>query len=299
MKFDLAVVGHIVLDYVTRKNRVYGPRLGGPCIYASLAANAVGAKAIAFSKVGSDFGSKRFSWIRHHGISTSHILVDGSNTTCFRIKYHDNARSIRVSSICDSICSEDFPRLPSALAIHIGPVLNEISSDLAVRLAESDSVVSLDPQGYLRQLDSNGIVHGRKWRNSRILKNIEVLKASENELSAIVGKRGALRRLSALGPEVVLLTQGSMGTLVWSKGTGRRFNVPAYETRVRDPTGAGDALAGAFLVTWVRTGDLVRSASVGAAVASFVVEKTKSADFGTLKQIERRATKIFDQTTRL
>jgi len=34
MKFDLAVAGHIVLDYIVRKNQVHGPQLGGPCTYA-------------------------------------------------------------------------------------------------------------------------------------------------------------------------------------------------------------------------------------------------------------------------
>ena len=72
------------------------------------------------------------------------------------------------------------------------------------------------------------------------------------------------------------------------------FRVPAFKTHVRDPTGAGDALVGAMLVTWVRTGDLLWSVAVGSAVASFVVERVGPTDFGTVRQVEKRARVIFD-----
>jgi sugar/nucleoside kinase (ribokinase family) len=77
------------------------------------------------------------------------------------------------------------------------------------------------------------------------------------------------------------------------------YTVPAYKTRVRDPTGAGDALVGAFLVTWVHTGDLTWSAAIGSAVASFVVEKVGPSNFGTSKQVEERAKTILDGIVRM
>ncbi len=298
MKFDLAVVGHIVLDHIVQKGRVQRLQLGGPCIYASLASKALDAKPVVVSKVGHDFGSKRLSWIRTQGICASRILIEGSATTRFRINYHDGDRSMQVTSVCVSIKNEDSPKLPAASAVHIGPVLNEVSPVLAARLSGGNSLVGLDPQGYLRGLDSNGIVHLRKWRNSRLLKKIEVLKVSQNELAAMVGGKAIGRKLSSLGPKIVLLTRGPMGSIVWSKYRGT-FSVPAYEIPVRDPTGAGDALAGAFLVTWARTRDLLWSAAVATAAASFPIARSSFADFGNRKQIEGRAMKILDQTKRM
>ena len=205
---------------------------------------------------------------------------------------------MRVTSICDPINEEDFSKPINASAFHIGPVLNEISPATAIRQMKGDRVVGLDPQGYLRQLDPKGRVHVRKWRNSKLLHRIVVLKVSSSELPAIMGTKATVRKLATLGPQIVLLTRGPRGTIVWSKESGT-FSVPAYETKIRDPTGAGDALAGAFLVTWVRTGDLLWSAAVGAAMASFVAAKTSLADFGTCKQIERRAMKILEGTRRI
>ena len=298
MKFDLAIVGHIVLDYISREGLIQGAQLGGPCTYAGLAANSLGARAVAISRVGEDFGSKRLSFLKAHAISTSQIKTTSSPTTCFRISYRDGERAMRVASVCDPISDECLSKLPSSLAMHIGPVLNEISPALAIRLASRNHMVGLDPQGYLRQLDTNGAVHVRKWRNPPLLRRVAVLKVSETELPAIIGQRWSARKLSALGPDIILLTRGSRGTIIWSRQEGM-FNVPAYETPVRDPTGAGDALAGAFLISWVRTGDLPWSAATGAAVASFVVAKTRIANFGTRKQIESRAMEILEETTRI
>ena len=298
MKYELAVFGHIVLDHVSRNGPVRGPQLGGPCTYAGLAANALDAKTIAASKVGSDLGNKRLSWLLSHGISTSHIQVTGSETTRFEINYRNENRTIRVISLCASLDDKGLSRLPPSSAIHICPVLNEIPLSLANQLTKGDSMVGLDPQGYLRQLGSEGKVRLRRFTAHQLLKRIGVLKTSEGEFPATSGGNWWIKRLKSLGPDIVLLTRGRLGVIVWSRENGL-FNIPAYPTIVRDPTGAGDALAGAFLVTWTRTWDMLWSAAVGVAVASFVVARTGHGDFGTRKQIERRALKVLEETTRI
>jgi sugar/nucleoside kinase (ribokinase family) len=113
----------------------------------------------------------------------------------------------------------------------------------------------------------------------------------------VMGRTSPLK-LRALGPEIILITKGKAGTTVWSKDHGV-YAVPAYKTRVRDPTGAGDALVGAFLVTWSQTGDLAWAVATGSAVASFVVETVGPANFGTLKQVKERAKIIFDAIVKM
>jgi len=298
MKFDLAVVGHIVLDYVRGPGVFQGPRLGGPVTFAGLAGSSLEARAVAVSKVGEDFGSKRLSFLEAHSISTAHIKTASSLTTRFRISYQNGHRTMQVVSVCDPIGDDCVSKLPSSSAMHIGPVLNEIPPALAVRIADRYDMVGMDPQGHLRQLDSNGTVHVRRWRDTSLLRRIAVLKVSQAELHAIIGAKWSARKLSKLGPDIILLTRGARGTIIWSRENGS-FKVPAYETRIRDPTGAGDALAGAFLISWVRTGDLLWSAATGSAVASFVVSKTKMGNFGSRRQIESRAMEILEKTTRI
>lgn len=298
MKYDLAVVGQIVLDHIGHNGRFRGPILGGPAVYASLTARALDASVTVTSTVGQDFGHRRLARLHDHGISIRHIRVVNSQTTSFKINYHGSGRSLKVVSICDAIHAEDLLRCPEANAIHIGPVLHEVSSCHVARLARRNAIACLDPQGYFRYVAADGSVQVRNWRDNGVLKEIDVLKVSDDELKALIGNDWSTGKLAKLGPDIVFITKGAKGSMVWSRDEGT-FRVPAYKTRVVDPTGAGDAMAGAFLISWNRTNDLIWSVAVGAAVASFVVEKLGPTNFGTRRQIEDRAQAIFEQTIRL
>ena len=72
------------------------------------------------------------------------------------------------------------------------------------------------------------------------------------------------------------------------------FAIPAYRTRVVDPTGAGDAFAGAFVATLCERGDetaetLDLAARRGSAAASIAVE-----DFGA-RALERAGKALIDE----
>ena len=298
MRYDLAVVGHIVRDRISRDGRVHSVTLGGSCIYSGLAARALDASVVLVSKVGEDFTRKEFAWIAKRGISIKNIQTSNSPTTCFSINYREAQRTLHVTRRCDPLSSSNLEGFPETLAVHIGSVLDEIPEKLAIALTKRDCVVSLEAQGYTRQVSSKGVVHSKRWNNIRLLKNIEVLKVSENELRAITGDDIAPRRLSKLGPEIVLITKGPMGTVVWSRTEGV-YKVPAYPTNIRDPTGAGDAFVGGFLFSWIRTDELLWSCAVGSAIASFVVEGFGPSNFGSPRQIKRRAQKILNETTRI
>lgn len=298
MRYDLVIVGHIVLDQVVSSGEVRGPMLGGPCTYAGLAARALGARVALVSKVGRDFGKKHLAWLRAKGIAVDWVRISISSTTRFKIEYQDSGRRMEVSSQCDAIAADDVSVIPSATAVHLGSVLSEIPSSLAIQIAKRNPVVSLDAQGYLRGILSTGEVREKEWRDDRLLREITVLKVSEQEAAVMTRADFTIRQLSKLGPEIVLLTKGRRGTDVWSTEEGA-FRVPAYETSVRDPTGAGDALVGGFLITWLRKRDLRWSAAIGSAIASFVVERFGPSRFGTRKEIEERAETIMARTVRV
>jgi sugar/nucleoside kinase (ribokinase family) len=206
---------------------------------------------------------------------------------------------MRVRSVCDPLGSEDLTDFPDSKAIHIGPILNEITPSLATSLARRGAILSLDPQGYVRTFAPTGEVRiKRRWRNSSLLHKLTILKVSREELQSIIGASGSINRISKLGPEIVLLTEGRRGTTVWSRDNGAFF-APAFKTQVRDPTGAGDALVAAFTVTWLRTKDISWSVAVGSAVASFVVTRFGPQCFGTHRQIDDRANSILDTIKRV
>jgi len=295
--YDLAVVGHLVLDYISRGGEEYPAQMGSPCVYTSLGARALSATVVVASKVGSDYGEKRLRWLGSRGVNVEHVRQSGSRTTSFKIKYTDEGRFMWLASKCMQLTRRNLSDLPTSSALHMGPILNEIPLSLAISLARRNSVTCLDPQGYLRRVLPDGEIRRSKLRDKSVLRYLDVLKVSEDEASVLIGKTSSLK-LNSLGPEIILITKGRAGTMLWSKDHGA-YRIPAFKTRVRDPTGAGDALVGAFLVTWVHTGDLLWSVATGCAVASFVVEKVGPANFGTPKQVERRAKVIFNGIARI
>jgi len=281
-----------VLDHISRGRKHYDTQLGSPCVYTSLAARALNSSVVVGSKVGRDFGAERLAWLRSRGIDIGYVRQSNLSTTSFKINYVDGNRFMWLASKCASLTPHDLSDLPTASALHLGPILDELSPRLAASLADRNPVTCLDAQGYLRRVLRNGTIGKSKWRNRSLLRHLDVLKVSEDEALTLIGRTKS-SKLRTIGPDIVLITRGKLGTIVWSR-EHRMYDIPAYKTRVRDPTGAGDALVGAFLVTWIRTADVPWSAAVGSAVASFVVEKAGPANFGRPKQVERRAKAVLD-----
>lgn len=96
------------------------------------------------------------------------------------------------------------------------------------------------------------------------------------EAYALVGPGEPLElidRMVKAGANIVALRQGSEGATVHHADTGETWHIPAVETTVVDPTGAGNAFCGGFLAGWVQTGDLRLAGLYGVVAASFVVEQ--------------------------
>lgn len=81
-----------------------------------------------------------------------------------------------------------------------------------------------------------------------------------------------VRRLHQAGARVIALRLGPEGALVSDGRAGRAWHIPAFPTTVVDPTGAGNAFSGAFLVGIVETGDLVTAGLWGSVAASLILE---------------------------
>ncbi|MGE5138446.1 MAG: PfkB family carbohydrate kinase [Rudaea sp.] len=81
------------------------------------------------------------------------------------------------------------------------------------------------------------------------------------------------RRLLDAGASIVALRMGAEGSLLSAArpDLARLIHVPAVQSRVVDPTGAGNAYCGALLAGLLATGDLRTGAEYGAVAASFLV----------------------------
>ena len=91
----------------------------------------------------------------------------------------------------------------------------------------------------------------------------------------------AARRLLALGPRGIGVKMGARGMRLLLQGGKNWTQIPAFSTQVVDPTGAGDAFCGGFLVGLAQSGSPVQAALYGAVSASFIIE-----DFGVLHALQ-------------
>lgn len=104
----------------------------------------------------------------------------------------------------------------------------------------------------------------------------QIFSPNLEEAQALVGSGKPLdliRRFTAAGAEIVALRQGPAGATVHRADTGETWHIPAVETTVVDPTGAGNAFCGGFLAGWVLTGEIRQAGLYGTVAASFLVEQ--------------------------
>jgi len=286
----LVVVGHLVIDHIHVEGFPYRPTPGGPATYTSLAARSLGAEVRLVSLVGADFPDEYTVWLSSKGIDVSGLRrLPGERTTSFAISYRGNERTMWLRAKCPPICAGGIPDSLKADGVHLGPIAHDISPEAFMKVRRSQSLVSLDPQGYLRSFAPDGSV-SESPPPDRIF-HVDILKASERELALVTGVSepiAACRSIVQRGPSIAIATRGAGGAIVVDRSEA--FRVPACRPRkVVDPTGAGDAFIGAFLAEHLAGRDLAWSAAVGSASASFVLEGYGPSSFGRQDEVYARA----------
>jgi len=295
--FDLVTVGHFAIDLISSpKITMPKPTLGGSPTYVSVAARKLDAKASVISKVGEDFSSRHIAWLKANGVDLSGLKrIKGASTTRFLLKYTNWRRQLQLKSRSPPILPEDVPNSLRAKVIHIAPVANEISQNLVDKLRTSTNVLSLDPQGFVREFDTEGNMHLKRWDDQQVLEQIDLYKSSSSEIKMVTGLadlRLAMEKIHDYGAKIVIVTRGMRGSKLLFEG--KLYDIPACKPKiVRDPTGAGDALIGAFLAEYVKGKDPVWCACIGSASASFVVEGVGPEVFGGKEEIYARVSKIY------
>ncbi len=298
---DVAVVGHFAIDSIILPSRKSPfTVLGGSVTYSSLAAKRLGGAVSVISKVGGDFPEAYLWWLREEGIDVSGVTkLAGEATTRFELEYSKDLseRTLRLKSKAPPIYLSDLPDSLRAKAIHIAPIAGEISYEVVEHLKACTEVLSLDPQGLLRSFDEGGSVTSSAQVDKRLLSLVNVYKSSLDEIYTITGKNdlnSAIKAVHDLGVETVIVTMGAKGAVLSVEDT--LYQVPACQSMaVVDPTGAGDAFMGGFLMEHVRQKDSLWCACVGSAAASLVVEAIGPTFFGEKEEIYRRARVIYEE----
>ncbi len=274
---DILVVGHLSRDLIITPE-TKSEALGGGTAYAMLAPSLNAFDAGIISRVGEDFEQEYWKTLKSSGLVLTGLRKSGSKSTRFVNKYDTNGNRVQmVEALAEPITPADFTDIHlDANIIHFSPLTaSEIDID-CIRLARSNAkVTSIDVQGYVRSIDSSGMVIPRNWvERDEILGLVDVAKFNESELKMSVDAESELSAASqilSLGPRIVLVTHDTKGSIIYTRDS--QITIPLVSANAQvDSTGCGDVYAISFLLEYMRSSNLKRAGLFAATCSSFNVE---------------------------
>ena len=236
-KHQLCCIGHITLDkVVTPQQTVYMP--GGTAFYCSHAIHPF--KDIDYALVTAVGATemKVVDDLRHMGIQVS--ALPSQHSVYFENIYGANPddRTQRVLAKADPFTVNQLQTIDAEI-FHLGSLL---ADDF-----------SLD-----------------------VIKYIHFLKVNEHEMEVLTGSSDAheaARQLHDWGVKEVLVTLGSMGSLIYD-GTDF-YRIPAYQPRhIVDATGCGDTYTIGYLYQRVLGAGIAEAGRFAAAMSTLKIEKS-------------------------
>lgn len=296
---DIVVVGHLSRDLIiTPKSR--SEALGGGTAYAMLAPSLNAFDAGIISKVGEDFEQEYWKTLESSGLILTGLGKSASKSTRFVNKYDTKGNRVQmVEALAESITPSDFSKLHrDANIIHFSPLTaSEIDID-CIRLARSNAkITSIDVQGYVRSIDSSGIVSPRNWtERDEILGLVDVVKFNESELKMTLNAESELSAASQilnLGPRIVLVTRDTKGSIIYTRDS--QITIPLVGANAQvDSTGCGDVYSIGFLLEYMRSSDLKRAGLFAATCSSFNVETIGPYNMPSRLDVETRMQKYLE-----
>ncbi len=270
---DICCIGHITKDKIVTPNRtVY--MAGGTSFYFSYAINQL-PKDVTFSLVTAMDPTEKepVEKMLKAGIDVS--MNASRNTVFFENIYgeNQNERKQRVLAKADPFTIQQLEHV-DAKVFHLGSLLADDFPTEVVEYLSSKGRVSIDVQGYLREVRDEK-VYPIDWKEKlKVLKHTYYLKVNETEMETITGLKDAheaAKLIHAWGVTEVIITLGSEGSLVYVDD--KFYEIPAYPPHeVVDATGCGDTYTAGYLYKRLQGATPTEAGKFAAAMCTIKLE---------------------------
>jgi hypothetical protein len=156
-------------------------------------------------------------------------------------------------------------------AAHICPMDYRTQSLLCSTFRQKHiNTITLDPPETSMEPD-----YWEKMGN--LLKEVSALLVSESKLTRLFKSRSVdiwemMEGIASFGCEIVVVKRGSNGQYLYERTGGKKWMIPAYSTRLVDPTGIGDTFDGGFLAGYRSTYDPLNAVIYGNISSSLKIE---------------------------
>lgn len=244
--YDICCIGHITHDKVVTPE-AEAHMAGGTSYYFSNAIANMSVQYRLITAVAPDYHEPVYQ-LRGKGIQVQ--VLPSRHTVYFENIYGANRdeRTQRVLSKADPFTAEALTDC-EARFFHLGPLLADDMSPEFIRFLSKKGQVSLDVQGFLREVRDEA-VYAVDWiAKDAVLPYINILKANESEAAVLTGCtdiREAAVQLSNRGVKEILITLGSHGSLIYADGVFTAIPV-CTPSKITDTTGCGDTYMAGYL----------------------------------------------------
>ena len=292
------MVGSVALDAVRTPTESVSEVLGGAASYFCLSASMF-APVRLVAVVGEDFPVEHRRLLETRRIDLAGLQVRPGKTFRWTARYSGVRLEDRETLETQLNVFADFhPVLPSAYRdskiVFLANIQPELQLEVLEQVPEAD-FIACDTMKLWLDTARPGL--------ERLFRRVDCVMVNDEEAVQFSGQRflpAAAHGILSYGPRVVIIKRGENGSLLFTKD--RVFLAPAHPLEtVRDPTGAGDAFAGALLGAVARAGhggeDVLRRGMLygsvlgSLAVEDFSVRRIMEAD---MRDIEGRLSNLVD-----
>lgn len=272
---SLLVTGSIGIDTVTTPFGKSESCIGGSAIYFAFAASFF--TPVRFvGVVGDDCPFDLAKVFAGRDVDLSGLEVRaGSKTFRWKGSYQGDMSHALTDAVQLNVLAERPPVVPEHFRDSEFVFLANTHPSLQIQLLEQ-----LKNPKFVAADTMNCWIENQTDELKRLLGRINALILNEGEarmLTKVDNLAIAAEELLKMGPKVVIIKKGASGSISLESGGGW-FALPAYPTKnVKDPTGAGDAFAGAALGYLASAGKtdtryLRTAIAYGTTAASLVIE---------------------------
>ena len=259
MKLD--IISHCTIDTIEINDSKFVVP-GGPGCYCSLTARALKFDVRLHTKFGSDFTLADY-------LTKQKIVFENALstelTTRFMLQLINSDRTLFLKNKCEPINNIV---LDTDSAI-ISPLFDEISPELFEKIKNNTNFVLLDPQGFLRRVDSENKIYLEQTNLN--LSGISAIKVNPDELRSLTNSSNfdGIKILQKKGISNVILTDKQNISLL---SENKIYSITLPDIELNDTTGIGDIFSAAFCCTMLKEKDVLWALSSAGGAAQAALE---------------------------
>lgn len=280
---DLLIVGSVAYDGLTTPYGSVDPTLGGAATYSAIVSSLFVKTAIV-GVVGKDFRAADLRLLRSKGIDLAGLEVADGKTFYWKGVYSKDMNSRETIRTELNVFADFSPKVPAAH--RRAPFLFLANIHPALQLSVFDQ---MERRPRFTALDTMNLwIDTARKDLLKVLKKVDLIVLNDEEIRMLTGENHltkCAKALAKMGPRHVIVKKGEHGAMLFTpEGV---FISPAVPLDVvKDPTGAGDTFAGAFMGYVARAGKATDSVLREAVVAGNLVASFTVQDFG-VKRVAR------------